>query len=84
MPNSALTPQDILRLIAEHAATVLPELRNHAFQPNDRLADLGANSIDRAEIVMLTLNSLSLRIPLVATLDAQNIGELAELVHAKL
>lgn len=84
MPNSDLTPKDIVSLIAEHAVAVLPELRHHAFQPTDRLADLGANSIDRAEIVMQTLSSLSLRIPLVSTLQANNIGQLAELLHAKL
>lgn len=84
MRRSDLNTQEIMRIIAEHAAAVIPALRNHAFGPKDRLADLGANSMDRAEIVMLTLSTLSLRISLVSTLEAQNIGELADLLHAKL
>lgn len=75
---------DIVRIIAEHTGAIVPELRDHEFRREDRLADLGANSIDRAEIVVRTLSSLSLRIPLVSTLQARNIGELAELLHARL
>jgi len=84
MIGSKVTRETILQIIAGHALNVLPELSNHVFRPDDRLADLGANSVDRAEIVMSTLSSLSLRIPLVDTLQAKNIGELANLLHDKL
>jgi polyketide biosynthesis acyl carrier protein len=78
-----MTPQDILGLIARHAAEVLPRLQNHAFQPTDSLKDLGANSVDRSEIIMMTLESLSKRIPLIEMAKARNIGELADIIHAK-
>lgn len=76
--------QEIFDLIARNAREVLPELEQHRFQDSDRLQDLGANSVDRAEIVMLTLESLSLKIPRVETFGPNNIGELADLLHAKL
>ncbi|MFJ8229742.1 acyl carrier protein [Streptomyces sp. NPDC094448] len=75
--------QDVFALIVEHTREVIPELEEHPFQPAESLRDLGANSIDRAEIIMMTLQSLSLSIPLVELAQAQNIGELAELIHGK-
>jgi polyketide biosynthesis acyl carrier protein len=39
--------------------------------------------MDRAEIVMMTLESLSLKIPLIELVSAKNIGKLADLLHEK-
>lgn len=78
-----MTQQDILGLIARHAGDVLPRLQNHAFQPTDSLKELGANSVDRSEIIMMTLESLSMRVPLIDMAKAKNIGELADIIHAK-
>ena len=74
---------DILGLIARHSCQVIQELETHEFKPSDRLADLGANSIDRAEIIMMTMESLSLQIPRVELFGAQNIGELADVLYEK-
>jgi polyketide biosynthesis acyl carrier protein len=74
----------ILAVIARHASEVLPGLEGHRFQATDTLKGLGANSVDRSEIVMMTLESLSLKIPLIEIVRAENIGELASLLHEKL
>lgn len=76
--------QEIFDIIVGHTREVLPDLEAHAFQFSDSLRELGANSIDRSEIVMLTLESLSLKIPMVEVAKAENMGELAGLLHAKL
>ncbi|HVI46508.1 MAG TPA: acyl carrier protein [Chitinophaga sp.] len=68
--------QTLIRSIRE----VLPELREHQFQEEDQLKELGANSIDRVEILALTVEVLSLDIPLTALQGAHNIGELAALI----
>ncbi|MFG2590390.1 acyl carrier protein [Streptomyces sp. NBC_01166] len=73
----------VFDLIVEHVREVVPELEDHRFQPSDSLRDLGANSIDRAEIIIMTLEALSVSIPLVELADAKNIGELADLIHDK-
>lgn len=78
-----MTQQDIFDLIVAHTREIMPGLDQHDFKPEDRLADLGANSIDRADIVMMTLEALSLRIPLVELANARNIGELSALLAAK-
>ena len=78
-----MTVEDIFNVIKTHACEVLPVLKEHGFQMTDSLKDLGANSIDRSEIVMMTMETLSLHIPLIEIASAENMGELASLLHAK-
>jgi polyketide biosynthesis acyl carrier protein len=75
---------EMLGLIAKCAREILPGLEEHEFVESDRLADLGANSVDRAEISMLVQESLSLQISRVELFGPRNIGELADLFVAKL
>jgi polyketide biosynthesis acyl carrier protein len=76
--------QDIFDIIVGHTREIVPGLDDHPFQFSDSLRALGANSIDRSEILMMTLESLSLKIPMIDLAKAENIGELAELMHARL
>jgi polyketide biosynthesis acyl carrier protein len=78
-----MTIEDIFAIIVGHTREVLPGLDDHSFQLSDSLRELGANSIDRSEIVMLTLESLSLKIPMIEVAKAENMGELAGLLHAR-
>jgi polyketide biosynthesis acyl carrier protein len=75
---------EILELIATRAREILPYLSEHAFVETDRLSDLGANSVDRAEIAMLVQESLSLAIPRVELFGPRNIGELADFFYLKM
>lgn len=70
-------------MLSATSAKSSPNFENHDFSRTDSLRDLGANSIDRAEIIMLTLESLSLRIPLVELAGAKNLDELVIAIHAK-
>lgn len=74
----------VFNVITGHVKEVLPSLESHQFEMGDALKDLGANSIDRSEIIMMTLESLSLNIPLIEIARAENIGELAGILHEKL
>jgi polyketide biosynthesis acyl carrier protein len=74
----------VLDLIGQHAREVVPGLDDHVFVPSDRLAELGANSVDRAEIVMLVQESLRLAVPRVELFGPTNIGELADLLVSRL
>ena len=74
----------ILELIVQSTREILPGLDSHDFVDSDRLADLGANSVDRAEIVMMVQEALNLSIPRVELFGPKNIGELADLLLRKL
>ncbi|MNG04988.1 Polyketide biosynthesis acyl-carrier-protein AcpK [compost metagenome] len=79
-----MNKEDIFALVAQHVCEVIPELEGYEFKSNERLADLGANSVDRAEIVALTMEALSLQIPRVELFGAKNIGELVDVLYEKL
>lgn len=76
--------EDIFKLIVEHVCDVLPELENHDFQQTDSLKDLGANSLDRAEIVMMVMESLTLDIPRIELLGVNNLGELTTVIYNRI
>lgn len=78
-----MTKQEIVDIIVRHAREVLPALESRDIQPADSLKELGANSVDRSDIIMMTLETLSISIPLIEMAKAQNIGELAGIIHAK-
>jgi polyketide biosynthesis acyl carrier protein len=79
-----MTKMELLDLIAQHTRETLPGLDAHQFVGSDRLVDLGANSVDRAEIAMLVQESLGLSVSRVELFKPQNIGELAEFFLEKL
>lgn len=59
---------------------VFPEFINYNLQENDSLRDLGANSIDRAEIITLTLSHLKINISLVEFAKSKNIKEIIDVI----
>ncbi|MEO7323241.1 MAG: acyl carrier protein [Dokdonella sp.] len=78
-----MSKEEIFALITQYAGEVIPGLEQHEFQWTDSLRALGANSIDRSEIVMMTLEAMKLDIPLAETIRAENIGDLAALLYSK-
>lgn len=76
--------EDVVEVIIRHAREVMPRLESHTFQPDDSLRELGANSVDRSEIIMMTLETLSLDIALIDLARAENIAELAGILHSRL
>ena len=78
-----MTKIEILSLIARHTREILPDLDAHEFVASDRLVDLGANSVDRAEIAMAVQESLGLSVSRVELFGPKNIGELADLFLTK-
>jgi polyketide biosynthesis acyl carrier protein len=79
-----MNKQEIFQIVINNTLEVLPDLEGHNFQYTDKLVDLGANSIDRAEIVAMTMEALNLQIPRVELAGVKNIGELVEVLHEKM
>jgi polyketide biosynthesis acyl carrier protein len=79
-----MTKQELIELIGNKTREVIHGLANHEFGATDRLVDLGANSVDRAEIVTLVQEALLLKIPRIELFGPTNIGELADVFLKKL
>ena len=78
-----MSKDEVWDLLIESLQEVLPSLEGRRLKPEDTLEELGANSLDRSETIMLVLERMNLRIPLVQTVGPRNIGELATLLSEK-
>jgi polyketide biosynthesis acyl carrier protein len=82
--SNVVNKEQILSIVLQHVRAVLPELKDSQLRGTDSLKDLGANSLDRADIVMGVMEELSLQISRVALSGPRNLGELVDLIHEKL
>jgi polyketide biosynthesis acyl carrier protein len=48
------------------------------------MADLGLDSVSRQEVLIMTMEEIGLNLPMVQLFGPRNIGELTDLLHAKL
>jgi polyketide biosynthesis acyl carrier protein len=71
--------EDIYQILKEKISVVMDGVDENKISPSASLKELGLNSIDRAEILMLTLEALQLKTPLVEFASAKNIDELCDI-----
>ena len=76
--------EQIFAVIKKNLIEILPELANREIKVNDSLRELGANSVDRAEILIKSLAELQLKAPLIDFANAKNIEELISIFIEKL
>lgn len=53
----------VYETLRRNALQVVPELEESGFAPDRTLSQLGCNSIDRAEIVVMTMEELGIAVP---------------------
>jgi len=71
--------EQILEIIKQHIKDLMPELSELNINTTDSLRELGADSITRAEIIVLTISQLNLKLPSIAFSQAKNIGDIADI-----
>jgi polyketide biosynthesis acyl carrier protein len=82
--GNTVGPDAVFATLLAQIRDVVPELGGHDFARGESMADLGVNSIERSEVLLLTLDALGLKLPPREFHGARNIGELSDLLHAKL
>lgn len=75
-----MTREEIFNGIKDNIYDVLPELEGEQIKESDSLREIGANSIDRADIIMSTLERFDLKIPMVNFGKAKNIGDIISVI----
>lgn len=78
-----MSKDEIFDIIKKALIDLIPELEGREITQKDSLKELGANSIDRAEILIEAMAALKLKIPLIEFGDAKNIEELVNLFAKK-
>jgi polyketide biosynthesis acyl carrier protein len=78
--NSKLTQTQVFELVKKNILEILPKTQADLIVPEQSLADLGANSVDRMEIVTLSMEDLGVKIPLMSFARVFNIESLVEVL----
>ncbi|MEL6561322.1 MAG: acyl carrier protein [Bacteroidota bacterium] len=78
-----MTKDEILDVLKTNLYEIIPELEDEEFSVNEKLVDLGLNSIDRGELITLTLESLDSDVSRIEFVKAQTIQELADVFIEK-
>lgn len=78
-----MTKESIFQLVKDNIVTILPHLSTADIKREESLRDLGANSIDRMDIIVQVMEALKIKIPLIEFSRANNIQGLVDLLHEK-
>jgi polyketide biosynthesis acyl carrier protein len=73
--------QQIFEIVKANTVRVLPDVNPDEITIDRRLADLGANSVDRMEVVMNSIEDLNLQVPLTALHGIGDLRALVDLLH---
>ncbi|NEQ84925.1 MAG: acyl carrier protein [Moorea sp. SIO2I5] len=79
-----MNKEQIFQIIKKYTYEIAPELEEVPISPTDSLKNLGIDSVNRAEIIMIVMEDLSLNIPRIELAGSKNIGELADIFVEKL
>lgn len=71
--------QEVFAVVRSCILEVVPDVHASAIEPGASMRDLGANSVDRMEVVTMAMERLKLKIPVVEFTDVRNIGQLVQL-----
>ncbi|MCW3465909.1 phosphopantetheine-binding protein [Chitinophaga nivalis] len=74
---------EVITLIKENLVEIIPELKATPIELDETFVNLGANSVDRGELITLTLERLNLEVSRIEFVSAQTINELADLIIEK-
>jgi polyketide biosynthesis acyl carrier protein len=78
-----MTKEQIFDVLKSHLVEILPDLDPSSIGPGDSMKDLGANSIDRTDVVIQTMESLGVKMPLHELSGASNLQQLADLLYER-
>nr|ADA82592.1 acylcarrierprotein [uncultured bacterium psy1] len=78
------TKEEIFELLKSNLLEIVPEINPDQVQPVISMKDLGANSIDRVDVILLTMEALELKFPLNELGGLTNMQALVDDLHGRL
>ena len=75
-----MTKEQVCEVVRNIIAEVLPDLDAEQISLDKSLKDLGANSIDRMEVVTMSMQELGVKIPLLSFAQVGNIEGLVDVL----
>ena len=80
-----ITKDEVFEVVKRNILEILPDVAADIVSMDKSLVDLGANSVDRMEVVTLSMEALDLKIPLMSFAKVDNIEGLVAVLleHAR-
>ncbi|MGZ9709233.1 phosphopantetheine-binding protein [Glaciimonas sp. GNP009] len=75
-----MTKAEVFNVIKNNILEILPKLQPDIVLIEKNLTDLGANSVDRMEVVIMSMEDLGVKIPLLSFAGVGNIEGLVEVL----
>lgn len=75
-----MTKDEIFDAVRQAILEVLPDLPAKEISIEKSLVELGANSVDRMEVVMMSMEALGLKIPLMRFAGVGNLAGLVDVL----
>jgi polyketide biosynthesis acyl carrier protein len=83
VPVSDVSRETIARVVREVIAVILPSVAVDEIAGDKHLRDLGADSVDRVEIILMILDRLHLDEPMTVFSSVPNIDGLVTVLHER-
>jgi polyketide biosynthesis acyl carrier protein len=80
--SSKPTKSEVFDVVRKNVLEILPNLKPDMVTVDRSLSDLGANSVDRMEVVTLSMEDLGLKIPLLSFAGVTNIEGLVDVLFS--
>jgi polyketide biosynthesis acyl carrier protein len=79
-----VTRAHVFEVVKRAIADVLSDVAPEVIKPEASLRDIGANSLDRMEVVSLSMQSLALHFPVRELSSVSSVDDLVDALHRKL
>jgi polyketide biosynthesis acyl carrier protein len=78
--SNAITKTEVFNVVKNNILDILPKVQPDMVSIEKSLSDLGANSVDRMEVVTLSMEDLGVKIPLLSFAGVTNIEGLVDVL----
>ena len=78
-----MTKAEIFDIVKKNAVVIL-DIEPETISLEKSLTDLGANSVDRVEIITLTMEDLGIKLPFMSFATATNIEDLVDILSSNI
>lgn len=75
------SPSEVFEVVKNNILEILPKVTADMVTPEHSLSELGANSVDRMEVITLSMADLNLNIALLSFAGVSNIGGLVDVLY---
>jgi polyketide biosynthesis acyl carrier protein len=78
-----MSRDEIFAVVKANVLKVLPEVRAEDVTLESSLVELGANSVDRVEVMMFSMEALQLKIPRIEFHGVHSLAGLVDVLHSR-